>query len=314
MADEHVWGKPDIVGQASMDLSVPWTWDNEADDWWTPIILKGGLTMDKPSYIAWQNYLGVDKWYVGSTGSHFQIYDLEHSRFRIYFSAFSNDYMTGSSSGDHFFNSSDLVTRFQIIGDEDTVCIGPNEDTCLTRTSAGVMDFSKAAHGHDAGDVDLSVPWTWNNDADEEWNPIVLQGGKNSEVIVGIVFTNRSFNSDHVWALRKYGGNQEFSIYDSEWAIDRLRFYVGGHNEFAVGAQDKDHIFRDYDNGFSRFRILGDADTVCIGENEDTCLTRLSAGVLDFTDANHISVEPGGDFQKFLFDVIPNTGEIFIRL
>lgn len=326
------------------DFTIPWTWDNEADTWWTPIILKAGLTSNQATYIAWQNYLGVDKWYLGQTGSNFQLYDLNQGYPRFFISMASNQW---TASDSHLFKGSAGDERFTILGDADTVCIGPNEDTCLTRTGAGIIDYTQAQHTHlddanaglltfDAMDeflelpqirppiddfyflgaaagvaqwkalpttsffnlsprihthennnnggklnetgMDLSGSWEWDNNADVPYRPIVLRGGNTSDQIVDILWEDKS--GADLWELGKDDGNN-FHIYDVEWAIDRLHLIIGGHNTYRPGEAGYDHIFEDYDSD-ERFRILGDADTVCIGPNEDSCISRASAGVFTF--------------------------------
>ncbi len=129
-------------------------------------------------------------------------------------------------------------------------------------------------------DMDLTVTYTFNNAADSAYTAIEIQAGSSADQTALVAF--KDFGGADEWTIGKTSGNA-FRIHDTDVNVNRLFFTGGGNSTYRGGVAASDHLFQS-DLGTTRARILGDADTLCLGTAEDTCLNRSAAGILDLTD------------------------------
>jgi len=101
---------------------------------------------------------------------------------------------------------------------------------------------------------------------------------------------------------KETGGNNFVGPFDNSVSVIRQYFQAGSHSSYASGSTTGDHIFTD-SVGTERFRILGDADTIAIGNSENTTLTRLAADSLDLPG----TLQNSGAALVFLMDATTET-------
>lgn len=141
-------------------------------------------------------------------------------------------------------------------------------------------------------DADLSVNWTWDNNADAPFTGIRLQAGSAADQNTWLQFN--AFGGGAEWQIGKTAAN-DFSVRDDTQGISRVLFVESGDNTYRLGSATSDHLFRARSDAI-RARILGDAPTLCLGTAEDACFTRSAAGVYGLNATAGIAPTVDGQF------------------
>ncbi len=133
------------TGVFTVDSGMNTTIDNNGDTG-IDFTLVSGTTGSQTTRILFSDR-GTIEWITQKDGA--DAYSIREAVLGINRVAFdlagTSTYLSGAVTADHIFGNSAGTVRGRFLGDAGTICIGPAEDTCLSRNAAGVYRINPTA-------------------------------------------------------------------------------------------------------------------------------------------------------------------------